>query len=117
MINQDSAANSAQRKRQSKLPVASTIGIISKAGQQSMSAPSLISCFFLGRHDFYTLSTANMLHLENCSIAIKSLKDQFRKQLHLDLDSFFLSCVVLALVALLLSFQCALLLYFSSLTG
>lgn len=75
-------------EKQSKVPVTSTLGMISKAGQQPRSAPTLILCF-LGRHDFCTLSVSNMLQLENYSIYLTSLKDQIRKLLHVYLTSFF----------------------------
>ena len=83
------------------MPVTSTLGMVSKAMQQTRSAPTLTPCFFHSRfiveHDLCTLSIANLLGLEHYSIDLKSLVEESDEKAMRSLPGFLcpvLCCVV-----------------------
>ena len=112
-------SRSCSEKRQPKMPVTSTLGMVSKAIQQTRSAPTLTPCFFHSRTWF--------VHIKYCKfVGIRTL---FYRSQFFDFDESdenairsgtgFL-CLVLCCVgcsAPPLSLQSALSLQFSSLAG
>ena len=104
------------------MPVTSTLGMVSKAMQQTRSAPTLTPCFFHSRfiveHDLCILSIANLLELEHYSIDLKSLAEESDEKAMRSGPGFLCPVLcVLSAVPLPFRLQSALSHQLSSLTG